>query len=365
MSNDDAQHRVVIAVDPHKTSWTAAAVDESLQPLAAIRVPVNREGYQALHRLARTCKATMWAIEGATGLGSTLTARLANDGMTVVDVPAKLAARVRLLSTGHGRKNDHADAVSIGIAALTASRLNTATLDAAATALRAVVDHRDDLVKTRTQTINRLQVVLTNLVPGGAKTDLTAERAAAILRSIRPRDGAAKALRALAVDLTDEVRQLDRRIAKAAHDIENAVTASQTTLTQLHGIGTVTAAKILSRVGDITRFRSAAAFANYTGTAPIEVSSGDVVRHRLSRAGDRQLNSCLHVMALVQIRNTTDNRAYFLRKRAEGKSKKEAMRCLKRRLSDVVYRQLIHDHDQRQAGSGGHSGTALSSRVAG
>lgn len=247
LSNDDAQHRVVIAVDPHKTSWTAAAVDESLQPLAAIRVPVNREGYQALHRLARTCKATMWAIEGATELGSTtLTARLANDGMTVVDVPAKLAARVRLLSTGHGRKNDHADAVSIGIAALTASRLNTATLDAAATALRAVVDHRDDLVKTRTQTINRLQVVLTNLVPGGAKTDLTAERAAAILRSIRPRDGAAKALRALAVDLTDEVRQLDRRIAKAAHDIENAVTASQTTLTQLHGIGTVTAAKISS-----------------------------------------------------------------------------------------------------------------------
>jgi transposase len=248
---------------------------------------------------------------------------------------------------------------------LTASRLNTASVDAAVTALRAVVDHRDDLVKTRTQTINRLHGVLTNLVAGGAKTDLTVERASAILRSIRPRDSAAKALRALALDLTDEIRQLDRRIAKAAHDIESSIAASQTTLTQLHGIGTLTAAKILSRVGDITRFRSAAAFASYTGTAPIEVSSGDVVRHRLSRAGDRQLNSCLHVMALVQIRNTTEGRAYFLRKRAEGKSKKEAMRCLKRRLSDVVYRQLIHHRDQQQAGSGGHPGTALSSRVAG
>jgi transposase len=307
----------------------------------------------------------MWAIEGATGLGSTLTARLADDEVAAVDVPAKLAARVRLLSAGHGRKNDDADAVSVGIAALTASRLNTASVDAAVTALRAVVDHRDDLVKTRTQTINRLHGVLTNLVAGGAKTDLTVERASAILRSIRPRDSAAKALRALALDLTDEIRQLDRRIAKAAHDIESSIAASQTTLTQLHGIGTLTAAKILSRVGDITRFRSAAAFASYTGTAPIEVSSGDVVRHRLSRAGDRQLNSCLHVMALVQIRNTTEGRACFLRKRAEGKSKKEAMRCLKRRLSDVVYRQLIHDRDQQQAGSGGHPGTALSSRVAG
>ncbi len=365
MSNEVRRPRVVIAVDPHKASWTAAAVDESLQPLATLRVPVSREGYRTLRRFARTWKATMWAIEGAAGMGSTLTVRLADDGVTAVDVPAKLAVRVRVLSTGHGRKNDDADAVSVGIAALTASRLNTATIDAAVTALRAVVDHRDDLVRTRTQTINRLHVVLTNLVPAGAATDLTADRASTILRSIRPRDSAVKALRALAVDLTDEVRQLDRRIAKAAHDINSAVTASQTTLTQLHGIGTVTAAKILSRVGDISRFRSAAAFATYSGTAPIEVSSGDVVRHRLSRAGDRQLNSCLYVMALVQIRNNTEGRAYFLQKRAEGKSKKEAMRCLKRRLSDLVYRQMTRDHRQRQAGSGGHSGTALSSRAAG
>ena len=93
----------------------------------------------------------------------------------------------------------------------------------------------------------------------------------------------------------------------------------------------------------INRFRSAAAFATYTGTAPIDVSSGDVVRHRLSRAGDRQLNLCLHVMALTQIRQDTPGRAYYLRKRTEGKSHKEAMRCLKRRLSDVVYRQLRRD----------------------
>ncbi|MDT5076166.1 MAG: hypothetical protein QOJ80_803, partial [Mycobacterium sp.] len=157
---------------------------------------------------------------------------------------------------------------------------------------RAIVEHRDDLVKTRTQTVNRLHVLLTRLSPGGAAGTLTAERAASLLRTMRPRDPAAKAFRALAVDMVSELRHLDRRIAKAAADIESAVAASSTTLTELHGIGTVSAAKIISRVGPIHRFRSAAAFTTYTGTAPIEVSSGEVTRHRLSRAGDRQLNAC-------------------------------------------------------------------------
>jgi len=129
-------------------------------------------------------------------------------------------------------------------------------------------------------------------------------------------------------------------------------------VTELHGVGALIAGKILGRVGDVGRFRSAAAFASYTGTAPIEVSSGDVVRHRLSRAGDRQLNMCLHVMAITQVRQNTPGRAYYLRKRSQGKSHKEAMRCLKRRLSDLVYRQLIRDAAKRKAGSGGHSGAA-------
>jgi transposase len=276
--------RVVIAIDPHKASWTAAAVDASSQPVATIRVPVSRDGYRALRRFACRWPDPTWAIEGASGLGAPLTARLRADGIDVVDVPAKLAARVRMLSTGHGRKNDDADAVSVGIAALSARTLNSAAVEGTVTALRAIVDHRDDLVKTRTQTVNRLHVVLTNLIPG--------------------------------------------------------------------------------RVGTIDRFRSAAAFATYTGTAPIDVSSGDVVRHRLSRAGDRQLNLCLHVMALTQIRQDTPGRAYYLRKRTDGKGRKEAMRCLKRRLSDVVYRQLRRDANRLEASPGGHSGAALLSGAA-
>jgi transposase len=358
--------RVVIAVDPHKASCTAAAVNASLQPLDVIRVAVSPEGYRQLRRFARRWSDPGWAIEGAAGLGAPLTQRLRADGVEVTDVPAKLAARVRVLSTGHGRKTDEADAVSVGIAALTATRLNTASVDAAIIALRALVEHRDDLVKTRTQTVNRLHVLLTHLTPAGAARGLTADRAAEILRQIRPREAAAKTLRNLAVDLVAEIRQLDRRIAKAATDIEAALATSGSTLTELYGIGTLNAAKILARVGSVHRFRSAAAFASYTGTAPIEASSGDVTRHRLSRAGDRQLNCCLHTMAITQIARDTPGRGYYRRKRAAGKSHREALRCLKRRLSDTVYRQLLRDATTTiGAGPAGHVGATLASSAAG
>jgi transposase len=334
---------VVIAIDPHKASWTAVAVDNRLQPLAAIRVEVNRDGYRRLRRFAGRWSRAVWAVEGAAGLGAALTARLSADGVDVVDVPAKLARRVRLLSTGHGRKTDQADALSVGIAAHTATRLNTAVIDEAVAALRCLTEHRDDLVRTRTQTVNRLHALLAQLLPAGLPRGLSADTAAAALRSIRPRAVLARTLRQVAVQLLSEVRRLDRRIAEATATLSAAVAASGTTLTDLHGIGDVVAAKILARAGAISRFRSESAFASYCGVAPIEVSSGDVQRHRLSRAGDRQLNYALHVMAMAQIKRATPGRDYYQRKRAAGKTHKEAMRCLKRRLADVVYRTMIQD----------------------
>jgi transposase len=189
--------------------------------------------------------------------------------------------------------------------------------------------HRDDLVTTRTQTINRPHGLLTQLIPAGALTALSADTAAQLLRTVRPRTPMLRTLRALANDLIAEIRRLDRRITATATEITAAVQDSGSTLTQLHGIGNLLAAKILARAGDISRFRSATAFVAYTGTAPIEVSSGDVVRHRLSRAGDRQLNSCLHIMAITQIRHDTPCRTYYQRKRAAGKSHRETLRCLK------------------------------------
>jgi transposase len=365
-SGDVSFERVVVAVDPHKASWTAAVVNSSLQPLATIRVPVSAAGYQQLRRFADRWPQASWAIEGAGGLGAPLATRLCAEGIAVADVPAKLAARVRLLSTGHGRKNDDADAISVGIAALTATKLRTVAIDETAIALRALVEHRDDLVKTRTQTLNRLHGLLTQLIPAGASTRLSADTAAQLLRTVRPRTPMLATLRALASDLIAEIRRLDRRITTTATEITAAVQASGSTLTQLHGIGNLLAGKILARVSDIDRFRSAAAFASYTGTAPIEVSSGDVVRHRLSRAGDRQLNSCLHIMAITQIRHDTPGRAYYQRKRAAGKSHREALRCLKRQLSDAVYRRLVRDaHPDSETGPGGHQGATTTSSAAG
>jgi transposase len=180
--------------------------------------------------------------------------------------------------------------------------LRSVEIDDAIAALRAVTEHRDDLVRARTQLVNRLHVLLVKLVPTGPARGLSAESAAEALRRVRPRDALGRTLRALPVDLVAELRRLDRRIVEATQTLSDAVAASGSTLTGLLGIGDVVAAKILARTGPVSRFRSPAAFASYCGVAPIEVSSGEVVRHRLPRAGDRQLNYALHVMALAQIR---------------------------------------------------------------
>ena len=158
---------------------------------------------------------------------------LAWNGIAAVDVPAKLAARVRVLSTGHGRKNDDADATSV--AAQSAARLRIVTVDDAATALRALVEHRDVVAKTRTQTVNRLHTLLTQLLPAGGPRQLTADTATQLLRPVRPRSIAARTLRRLAAELITEIRHVDRRINVASIEITHAVQASRSTLSELRG----------------------------------------------------------------------------------------------------------------------------------
>jgi transposase len=156
------------------------------------------------------------------------------------------------------------------------ARVAHSGVDQAIAALRALTEHRDDLVRTRTQLVNRLHALLIKLIPCGLARGLSADSAADALRRIRPRDSLGRTLRALAVDLVAELRRLDRRITQTTQALSDAVTASGTTLTELLGIGDVVAAKILARTGSITRFPSASAFASFCGVAPIEVSSGDV-----------------------------------------------------------------------------------------
>jgi transposase len=253
---------------------------------------------------------------------------------------------------------------------VTPARLRSVQVEDSILALRAVVDHRDDLIKQRTQTVNRLHVLPTRLIDGGAPTQLSAADAALMLRRVRPATASQAVLRTVAVDLVGEVRRLDTRIVAADKQIAAAVAGTGTTLTELYGIGPIVAGKILAHVGTVRRFDSPAAFASFNGTAPIEVSSGDVVRHRLSRAGDRQLNHALHMMAITQLSGTTTGRAYYRRTRAAGKSHKQALRCLKRRPSDAVYRQLSYDlvaDTARPTGTspGGQPGATLQSSAAG
>jgi transposase len=219
--------------------------------------------------------------------------------------------------------------------------------------LHLLTSRREDLVGMRTQTINRLHRLLVDLVPGGAGRNLTAKAAARLLGEVAPTGGPAVAHWQLAADLVADVGDLDRRIAAVEQRITTAVAQSTTSLVELFGVGPVLAAKLLGEVGDIRRFPTKHHFAAHTGTAPLEASSGQVVRHRLSRVGDRKLNHALYLMAIVQIRHPTSGQAYYRRKRAEGKSSKEALRCLKRRLSDAVYRCLLADRRMLASGAVG------------
>ena len=265
-------------------------------------------------------------------------------GESVVDVPPKLSARVRVLSSGNSRKNDGVDALATALAASRNERLAQVDPEAASEVLRLLSERREDLVAERTRALNRLHGLLRDLLPGGVAGKLSADRAARILRSIRPRGGASARLRRqLASEVLRDVRTLDRKIADLNGRIEAEVKACGTTLTEIFGVGPILAARIIGTVGNVRRFPTKAHFASYSGTAPVEASSGDVVRHRLSMAGNRKLNYALHMIAICQARSDAPGGGYYRKKIAEGKSRKEALRCLKRRVSDAVFRSLVDD----------------------
>jgi transposase len=282
----------------------------------------------------------------------------------VVDVPAKLSARARVFSTGQGRKTDATDAHSVAVVALRTPRLQVVRVDDALVALRLLVDRRDELGRARSQTVNRLHRLLLELLPGGAKRFLSAAQARALLSPVRPRDVAGRTRRRLASELISDLAAIDRKIRAANVQLRQLIAATGSSLLELNGIGPSGAARLLGDVGDICRFADRARFASWNGTAPIDASSGDQRRHRLSRAGNRRINRVLHIMAIVQLRNDTEGRAYYRRKPAAGKTTMETLRCLKRRLSDVVHRQMIADA-KTATGPGGQAGTTLQSSVTG
>jgi transposase len=236
-------------------------------------------------------------------------------------------------------------------------------------ALRMLTDRREELAHRRVQTVNRLQRLLSELIPGQRKRDLSALQAKALLASVRPRDVAGKTRRRMAAEQLADLVSLDAKLKKIKAELKAMVTDRGSTLMDIQGVGPAGAARILSDVGDVARFADRNRFASWTGTAPLDASSGEQIRHRLSRAGNRRMNHVLHIAAIVQIRHDTKGRAYYRRKLATGKTPMEALRCLKRRLSDVIYRRLVADANANltpdtDAGPGGHCGATQESSAA-
>jgi transposase len=351
--------RMIIGVDPHKASVTIEVVDQYGMLAATGRFPTARGGYQALIKYVKQWPSRVWAVEGTNGAGRPLAQRLVRDGERVLDVPAKLAARVRVFDTGQGRKSDETDAHSIAAVAVHTRGLRELSADDAdLEVMRLLVGRRDELAHLRVQIVNRLHRLLTELIPGGAnKRDLSAAQARRMLTGVRPRDVAGATRRRLAIDLIGDLETVDVKLKALTAELRIAVRRNGSTLMDLYGVGPAGAARLLVDVAAVTRFPSKNHFASWNGTAPLDASSGEQIRHRLSRAGDRRINHVLHIMAIVQLRNDTPGRAYYRRKLAAGKTPMEALRALKRRLSDVVYRQLVADaRTIEEAGPGGHPG---------
>jgi transposase len=357
---------VVIGMDPHKRLATIEVMAGDETVVDGGRFATDVEGYRAMFHLAKRFPERTWAVEGCNGIGRHLAMRLLADGETVVDVPPKLSARARVFATGQGRKTDATDAHSVALVGTRMTGLRPVVNDEELVVFRLLVDRRRALGEEHSRKISQLHQLLLELIPGGAKKYLSAAQAKTLLAGVRPRDAAGKTRRRVAAELVADLEKIYARSKAADKELAALLAATGTTLTELHGIGPSGAARLLVEVGDITRFPDKAHFASWTGTAPIDASSGEHVRHRLSRGGNRQINRVLHIMATVQLRTPTEGRAYFERKKADGKTSMEAMRCLKRRLSDLVYRQLLADALRpAKTGPGGHPGNDTDSSATG
>jgi transposase len=339
---------ITIGIDPHKASLTAVAVDPTGTPLGRRRLLVNAATLGQLAAWAAAWPARRFAVEGANGLGRPIAQQLAAAGEQVLDVPATLASRARLLSKGGGRKTDATDAANVAQVALHCPTLRAVAAEDQTTILRLLAERRQDLTGERTRILNRLHGLLRDLLPGGAPTDLSADKATALLRGLRPATATAAYRRQLARDLLTDLRRVDARLTDNKIQAQDALAATASTLTDIHGLGVVLATKILGHVGDITRFPSQDHFASYTATAPLDASSGNQQRHRLNTGGNRQLNAALHTIAICQARDPGPGRSYYLRKLSEGKTPAEARRALKRRLANVIYRRILADQRRHQ-----------------
>jgi transposase len=345
-------------IDTHKDTLAVAVIDDAGRQVAGAELPNTEPGFVRLVELLESWPVRRVGIEGSGNYGRAIAAHLVltwppasasasapvpATAVEVVEVPTLMTSRERRAQVGRG-KTDPVDALAIARVTARESDLPPVRLTVGPAAdLRALLDYREDLLAERTALINRVHAELSGLRPGYQQqirslTSRTRVRAALALleddRGIRA---------VLARRRLERVLLIDAEAAALKRQISALVTDSGTTLTQMLGVGPVVAARLLAEVVEIARYPNRDSFASANGTAPIPASSGRTVRHRFNPGGNRRMNRALYTIALTQIRQQTEGRAYYERKRAAGKTRREALRCLKRRLSDLVYQTMRQD----------------------
>jgi transposase len=333
---------IVIGVDPHKQTHTAAAVDAALGELRGERtVRARRAGQEQLLEWARTLEGErLWALEDCRHVSISLERFLLASGERVVRVPPKLMAGARRSARQRG-KSDAIDALAVARACLREPSLPSARLAGSEREIRLLLDHRDDLVAERTRMQQRLRWHLHELDPelelpaGCLDRRCWLER---LRRRLARREQTTQVQ--IARELVARIAELTERAHELERELRARVASHAPALLGLPGCGPLTAAKLIGETAGADRFGDDARLAMHAGAAPLPVSSGNKSRHRLNRSGNRQLNCALHRIAVTQGRHHPPARAYLARKEAEGKSRKEALRCLKRHLARSVYRTL-------------------------
>ena len=330
-----------VGVDSHKDTLAACVVDEAGREIAAATCENSPTGHAKLLRWAqRTGEIQRVGVECSGTYGRAFAKLVLEQGVAAFEVPTRLSVRERRHLRRPG-KSDPGDALAIARVTAREKMLPPLGRPQLADDLAVLMDFRDELVVERGAIANRLHADLVVLCPGYSKRLRSLTTSAALDRVMR----LLRSCSGLRVDVARQrvarLRQLDRQIAEMTTVVSRQVKASRTKLTEIPGVGALIAARILAEVGDVNRYPSADHFASANGTAPIPASSGRTVRHRLNRGGNRRLNRALHFVALTQAHYHAPAKAYLERKRTQGKTGREAVRCLKRRLSDVVFRTLV------------------------
>jgi transposase len=338
---------IMLGIDAHKRSHTVVAVDDLGRQLGTktTTATTTAEHLGLIRWADQFGPDRTWAVEDCRHLSRRLERDMLAAGERLVRVPPKLMAHARDAARTYG-KSDPIDALAVARAALREPNLPTAHLDPSSRELRLLVDHREDLIAERTRHINRLRWHLHEIDPQwdpSPRCLTTVKHLRAAADRLTGQTHEDSVIGRIAADLVGRIRQLTIDINSLEAELDQRTKCSAPNLREIHGVAGVSAAKLVGEVAAVTRFRSRHAFARHNGTAPTPVWSGNNERHRLSRAGNRQLNAAIHRIALTQARSHPDAIAYLDRRAEHGATRKEAIRSLKRRLSDIVYRAMLAD----------------------